>query len=151
MARRHNNPNRKVRGRPLNWPEVGPLRRDVNRLFSSLAYQDESGPLPLTVWYDQHVILILTKTDHLDSKEVDIAVADQSLLLSFAGAAEGSEPEANVPAWEGEWNLNPYVVQLPYRIDVNQIDASFDDDLLQIRLLRLKGQETEEDLIQYLQ
>jgi HSP20 family molecular chaperone IbpA len=151
MTWRHNKPNRKIRTRALNWPEVGPLRRDVNRLFSSLAYQDESGPLPLTVWYDQHLILILTKTDHLDAKEVDIAVADQSLLLSFTGAAEGGEPEARVPAWEGEWDLQPYVIQLPYRIDVNQIDTSFDDDLLQIRLLRLKGQEPEEDLIQYLQ
>lgn len=151
MAWRQDDPNNKVRGRPLNWPEVGPLRRDVNRLFSSLAYQDESGPLPLTVWYDQHVILILTKTDHLDSKEVDIAVADQSLLLCFAGAEEGCEAEADVPAWESEWNLQPYVIPLPYRIDVNQIDASFNDDLLQIRLLRLKGQETGEDLIQYLQ
>lgn len=151
MAGRHNNPNKKVRSRPLNWPEVGPLRRDVNRLFSSLAYHDESGPLPLSVWYDQHVIFILTKTDHLDSKEVDIAVADQSLLLSFAEAADEPESEANVPAWEDARDLYPYVIQLPYRIDVNQIDASFDDDLLQIRLMRLKGQETEEDLIQYLQ
>jgi HSP20 family molecular chaperone IbpA len=151
MAWRQNDPNNKVRGRPLNWPEVGPLRRDVNRLFSNLTYQDESGPLPLTVWYDQNVILILTKTDHLDSKEVEIAVAEQSLLLSFAGTAEGREADANVAAWEGEGNLHPYVIQLPYRIDINQIDASFDDDLLQIRLLRLKGQETEEDLIQYLQ
>ena len=129
----------KTRRRSTNWPQIGPLGRDVGQVFSSLVYNDTSSPLPLTIVCGQDVITVLADTTRLDSNEIDIAVADQTLYLSLEAQEEALSAAASDQPTPTELDSFSHSVSLPYRVDVGQIDAGFDNDMLHITLPKLQS------------
>ncbi len=139
----------KPRRKPSNWPEVGPLGRDIDHVFSNLVYRDTSSPLSLTIWCDSDTIIILATIYGLSLNEVDITVADQALLLKII--PDIAEVEANIPGQVQNENMPSYTIPLLYQVAVSQIEAGLDNDFLYIKLPRLKENMTEENTIEYLQ
>ena len=139
----------KTRQKPSNWPEVGPLGRDIDRIFSNLVYHDISSPLPLMIWCDSDTIIILAKIYGLNLNEIDITVADQTLLLKTT--SDTAEAEANILSQVQNENMPSYTIPLLYQVAVSQIEADLDNDFLYIKLPRLKENTTEENAVGYLQ
>ena len=133
----------KSRLKLARWPKVGPLGRDIEQVFAHLVYQDTSSPLPLTIWCGQEAIIILANIDDHSSDEVDITVSDEALLLTITTKLE------KLPSTEGQLSEitkpESYVLPLAYQIDVNQIDSEYKDNLLHIKLPRLKPPAANED------
>jgi len=137
----------KARRKLSNWPEVGPLGRDIDRVFSNLVYRDISSPLALTIWCDSDTIIILAKIYDFNLNEVDITVADQALLLKTT--PDIGAVEANIH--HQTQNEPLYTIPLLYQVAVSQIEADLDNDLLYIRLPRLKEPMAAENGTKYLQ
>ena len=147
MTWRQSNSLNKPRSKILNWPDIGPLRRGLDRLFSQLVYQDNFGPVPLMIWQNEDMIIILAKIEHLVSEKLNLTVGEQSLLLNFSQACDEPKAETDPPFDQANEQFLPYVINFPYPIDLNQIETDVDDDLLHLRLRRAQKPETEAGVV----
>ncbi|MEM7032714.1 MAG: hypothetical protein AAF629_24385 [Chloroflexota bacterium] len=122
------------------WPKVGPLGRDAGQVFSTFVYEDNNSPLTLTMVCTGQAIMIFSNTEHVDASEIDITVADQALFLKLSSddieADSQSSGHPDILINDNEEN-GVYKIPLMFEIDVTQIEAGYDNDLLHIKLPRL--------------
>ena len=140
----------KARQKARDRFKMGPLGQRANHVFSGLTYQDTSSPLPMTIWCGPEAIIILAETHHLHSSEIDIAVADQALFLTIEPI---DEPAANslIILEDETTNEGSFTVPLLYQIDADQVEAQYDNHLLQIVLPRLNTDGVPENHHQFVQ
>jgi len=130
-------------GKLTRWLKVGPLGANIDRVFSNLVYGDNSSPLPLTIWCNPDVIIILAETGHLSENEIDITVADKSLRLRIGPFLEDDESKLNITLPQHPPPDKIYTIPLLYQVNLDWIEAEFCNNLLHIKLRRLGVEEAE--------
>jgi len=132
----------RVRDRTLwdSLQQVQQLKHHLNNLFSlepafdrvSFDYQ-----LPLlNVWVSEQAVLIEAEIPGVDPKDVEISVVKEALTLKGDRKGEALKPGETHHRQERVDGKFARTIQLPFRVDVDRVEATFKRGVLSIKLPR---------------
>jgi HSP20 family protein len=119
------------------WQELNRLQEEVNRLFSG-ALETRAGGYPLLrVWTNDDGAIVHVQVPGMNPKEIDISVLGDSLTLTGKRAsAEEQKQGVTFHRREREYGAFTRSVQLPFRIEADQVQAECRRGILELRLPR---------------
>ena len=122
--------------RPYWRREMGRLQEEMNRLMETFG-QSRGGEFPpMNVWANQEHALVTAELPGVDPDQLDISVVGETMTLSGRRTLPETGDDATWhrhERWHGEFSRT---MQLPFRIDVEKVDATFKNGVLQITLPR---------------
>lgn len=111
--------------------------RDANRLFRGLSRPASVTTFPaMNVWAGEDSALVTAELPGVAPDEINIAITGDTLTLS--GSRQRPEADAGNSYHRQERGYGPFSrsLQLPFRIDANQVEATFRKGVLSITLPR---------------
>lgn len=117
------------------WREMERLRRDMDGLFTNYGRTAASATYPLINVYDGRDEVMVTAELPGSTKE-DVSITFSDSVLTISGKRIAPQSVRNMTAvrkerTEGEFGKT---VNIPTKVDANNISASFSNGILSIRL-----------------
>jgi HSP20 family protein len=122
------------------WREMDRLRREMNRLFAGwpTAYRWRAAPSypAMNVWTNEEGGVVTAELPGLAPEDIDISVQDDTLTLR--GRREPDELEEGAAYHRRERGTGAFArtVQLPFRVEGDKVEATFEKGVLNISLPR---------------
>lgn len=127
-------------GRRSLWREMDRLQREMNRLMDGIS-GSESGTVSrgfpaLNVWANEEHALITAEVPGIDVDDLDISIVGDTLTLT--GRRPLPETDGDVQwhrheRWHGDFSRS---LQLPFKIDSDNVEATYEDGVLRVTLPR---------------
>lgn len=122
--------------RPSWWREMSRLQREMNSIMDSYRQGSRTGFPALNVWANQEHAVVTAELPGVEPDNLDISVVGETVTIS--GNRPLPETGDDVTwhrheRWHGEFSRS---MQLPFRIDVENVDATFKDGVLKVTLPR---------------
>jgi HSP20 family protein len=115
------------------------LQREMNRLFSSYTpgrVRTAPGYPPMNIWENEDGQVVSAEMPGVHIEDIDISVEGDTLTISGVRSLDELPEDARYHRRErgaGEFRRS---VRLPFSVDIEQINASFNDGILTINLPR---------------
>jgi HSP20 family protein len=133
------------------------LRRRMNRLWAGwpattfpLERRWRASPSypAMNVWANDEGGMVTAEMPGVDPQEIDISVEDDTLTLR--GTRQAGDPEEDVTYHRRERGSGTFArsVQLPFRVEADEVEASFDQGVLTIELPRAESDKPHKIAIQ---
>jgi HSP20 family protein len=130
------------------------LRRRMNRLWAdwptTTGYRWRAAPSypAMNVWTNDEGGVVTAELPGVDPDEIDISVEDDTLTVRGSRQADG--PEEGVTYHRRERGRGGFArsVQLPFRVEADQVEATFDQGVLTIELPRAESDKPHKIAIQ---
>lgn len=123
-------------GRRSMWREMDRLQREMNRIMGSFAPRGSGGFPPLNMWASDENVVLTAELPGVNPDDLDISVVGDTVTLSGRRelAASGDDVRYHrQERWHGDFTRT---LQLPFRIDVENVDAAFKKGVLMLTLPR---------------
>ncbi len=125
---------------PSPWQEMAQLHREVSRLFSdpfSLA-GGRTAPAypPMNVWANENGLVVTAELPGFDPEAIDISVVDDTLTVSGSRQPEELGDSESYRRRERNYGKFSRTFQLPFAVEVDNVEAAFENGLLNISLPR---------------
>ena len=123
-------------GRRSIWNEMDRLQREMNRLMDGFNESTRSEFPPINVWANEEHAMITAELAGVSSDALDISVVGDTLTLSGERSQKDGDEQRTYSRrerWQGKFSRT---IQLPFRIDAEEVDASFANGILNIILPR---------------
>ena len=124
----------------VGWDPFAEMRRmqnEVNRLFSEFEGAPSSGAFPpVNIWVGDDSAVVTAALPGINEKDIDLAI--QADTLTIQGKRE-PEPSVNDASWhrrERGYGSFSRVVELPFRVDPDRVQARFVNGVLEVELHR---------------
>ncbi len=122
------------------WREMERLRREMNRLFSDWPWRTTrwatapSYPA-MNVWMDENGVILTAELPGVKLEDIDISIEEDTLTLR--GERRPDEQEG-VTYHRRERRFGSFLrtFRLPFRVDAEQVEATFKNGVLNIVLPR---------------
>lgn len=132
----------------LSWPgrldpfrELNRIQSEVGRLLAPLsrAFSERDFP-PVRVLTGDEGALLVALLPGVQPGEIDITVSGDSVCLK--GSREGSSPTEETTWHRHERHTGRFArnLTLPFDVDSEQVEASFQNGVLEVRLPRVASQ-----------
>ncbi|MGB7116701.1 MAG: Hsp20/alpha crystallin family protein [Anaerolineales bacterium] len=124
---------------PSVWRELNQIQRDMNRVFEGYSpVRTRIAPSypALNIWSNEEGLVVNAEVPGIDVEDIDISVVGETLTLSGARKSEDLEEGARYHRQErgsGKFNRS---VELPFPVDIDIVEATFKNGVLQISLPR---------------
>jgi HSP20 family protein len=123
--------------------EMERLRREMNRLFD----QVDRGPganviagyPAMNIWSDADGVLVTAELPGVNLDELDIAVQGNTLTLKGSRPRPEMSEEMVVHRQERSYGQFRRVLQLPFEVEANAVEAAYENGVLQITLPRAES------------
>lgn len=122
------------------WQEMERMRRDLDRMSDGFMLRRAPTFPALNVWSNAEGVLVTAEIPGVDPDNMEIAIADKTLTLTGSRQPEGLDEDVKVHRQErgcGEFKRS---LALPYRIEADQIEATFKNGVLTISLPRAEDE-----------
>jgi HSP20 family protein len=124
--------------RPTVVNDIERLQRDMNRLFGDIS----SRPRPassypaMNIWVRDDAAVVSAELPGVSPKEIEISIVGESLTLS--GERKPDEPAVGTKYHRRERGCGEFsrTIDLPYRVDADDIEANIRNGVLAIHLPR---------------
>jgi HSP20 family protein len=93
----------------------------------------------MNVWANDDSAFITAEVPGTKAEDIDISVVDDVLTLSGSRDPDELEEGMNVHRRERGYGKFTRTIQLPFNVDVNQVEATFKTGVLQITLPRAEA------------
>lgn len=123
-------------GRRSLWREMDRLQREMNRMMGSFAPRGTGSFPPLNMWANEEHVVLTAELPGVDPESLDISVVGDTVTLTGERDLDAGGDEARYhrhERWHGSFTRT---MQLPFRIDVEGVEARFDKGVLQVTLPR---------------
>lgn len=123
-------------GRRSVWREMERLQREMNRIMSDAGDGTRSQFPPLNVWANDENAMITAEIPGIDAESLDISVVGDTLTLAGSRMVQEEGEERTYhrrERWQGNFSRT---IQLPFRINPEEVDASFENGVLHVVLPR---------------
>jgi len=124
---------------PSLWREIDRLQREMNRLYDSYN-PSQLRPAPgypaMNIWTSEDGLNIMTEVPGIQPEDIDISVVGETLTLSGERRPEELQEGARYHLQERGYGKFTRSIQLPFPVDVDQVDATFKNGVLNISLPR---------------
>lgn len=122
-------------GRRSLWREFDRLQREMNRIMDNYTPSTAAAFPALNVWAGEERVLVTAELPGVDPDGLDISIVGDTLTLS---GERPLEQENNVKyhrreRWHGNFSRT---MQMPFRIDAQNVEANFRNGVLEIYLPR---------------
>jgi len=130
---------------PFSWNELERLRKDLDQMFDSSYpryYRQRTRAFPaVNIWTDESEgAILMAELPGVGPEDVNISVTADTLTIS--GTRKPVEGETSKQYHRREQNYGEFtrVVQLPFTVDSNQVEASVSKGILQVKLPRAEAE-----------
>ncbi|MBZ7927255.1 Hsp20/alpha crystallin family protein (plasmid) [Ensifer adhaerens] len=115
--------------------EVRHMQQEMNRRLSDMTARAAQEFPPITIWMGEDSVAVTAELPGIAPDELDLTVRENTLTL------RGQRPptEEKKPVWhrrERVYGNFSRTVQLPFRVDPEQVEARFANGLLEVELHR---------------
>ena len=129
------------------WREMDRLQQEMNRLFEGVGNNAYSPvrmrPAPgypaVNLWTNENGLTLLAEVPGTQPEDIDINVVGETLTLSGVRQPEKLEEDARYHRQERGYGKFARSIQLPFPVDVNKVDATFKNGVLQVALPRAEA------------
>ena len=126
------------------WAEMERLHRDVNRLFYDSFAQAGGRVGPATypvmnVWSNEEGAVVTAELPGVEAEDIDISVVGDTLTLSGSRQADELAEDEKFHRRERGSGKFSRSFQLPFRVEVDDIEAAFEKGVLHISLPRAEA------------
>lgn len=110
--------------------------RLLNKLFyDTPAYSSAAHHPRMNLWASDLKAVVHALAPGVDKKDIDIQIQGQTLFIRFNREPQLQEGSCKMQErWQNEYASS---VQLPFPVNIDQVEARFNDGLLEIDLPRL--------------
>lgn len=124
--------------RPPLWREMERLQRDVNQLASGSKERTAppAGFPAMNVWTGDDVAMITAEAPGVNADGIDISIVGETLTLSGERKPQHHEDDVRYHRRERGCGQFSRSIELPFRVDVDKVEATFDNGILTIKLPR---------------
>jgi HSP20 family protein len=112
------------------------LQREMNRLMEGVGDGARGQFPPLNIWANEENAMITAELPGVDVDDLDISVVGDTLTLAGSRPTESEAEERKYhrrERWRGSFSRT---IQLPFRINAENVDAEFSNGVLQVVLPR---------------
>lgn len=129
---------------PSLWQEMNQLQREINTLFSSYSptrsrLQSAPGYPSLNLWADEESVMVTAEIPGVKSEDLDISVEGGNLTIS--GSREPVDLPENGQVHRHERGHGKFTrnINLPFEVEVEDVEAHLKNGVLQLRLPRAEA------------
>jgi len=119
--------------------ELRRMHSEMNRLFSGFSTTATRDFPPINIWLGENSVVVTAELPGVTGDDVNLSLQEDVLTLS--GKREPKPQQQNV-SWqrrERAYGSFSRAVQLPFRVDPDKVQASFNNGVLEIELQRLEA------------
>lgn len=128
--------------KPSIWQEMDQLQREMNRLFDASTrervFNSPSYPA-INIWTNEDGQLITAEMPGVNPDDLNIDVTGDALSISGERKQEEVGKEVRYHRRERSFGSFSRTVQLPFMVDTDKVEASFQNGILQIYLPRAEA------------
>lgn len=121
--------------RPSLWREMNRLQRDFDKLFETglqRRFQNTSGYPAVNIWSSEEGQIIAAEVPGVDPKDINISVVGNTLNINGTREADKVAEEVQYHRRERTFGKFARSIQLPFRVDAKNVEASFKNGVLTI-------------------
>ncbi|HUP28485.1 MAG TPA: Hsp20/alpha crystallin family protein [Chloroflexia bacterium] len=116
------------------WREMAQLQNEMSRLASR---QTETSNFPaLNLWATQDSAVLTAELPGIDMQDLELTVVGDTLTLRGKRAPEQLQEGNSYHRRERGWGNFARLVQLPYRVEQEEVSANYKNGVLSITLPR---------------
>lgn len=115
--------------------DLGQLQDEMNRLFSGLMRAPAQAP-PLNVYANPEDVILTAEVPGVKPENVNVQVVESTVTLTISRNAEPDHEGARYLRRERAEGTITRTLQLPFRVDAEQVAARISRGVLQVRLPR---------------
>ena len=124
---------------PSVWRELNQIQRDMNRVFdgySPVRARIAPSYPALNIWSSEEGLVVNAEVPGIDVEDIEISVVGETLTLNGARKSEDLEEGARYHRQERGYGKFNRSVELPFPVDIDKVEATFKNGVLQISLPR---------------
>jgi HSP20 family protein len=129
------------------FPRLGPdpfveLRRmqsEMNRLFSGFSSSNARDFPPVNIWLGDNSVVVTAELPGVTRDDVTLGLQDDVLTLGGKREPKLQQQHVNWQRRERAYGTFSRVIQLPFRVDADKVQARFNNGVLEIELERLEA------------
>ena len=128
---------------PSIWREMDRFQRDMNRLFNQYAPPTRrvaSSYPAVNVWFNDEGLVVSAEMPGVKTDDLDINVQRDSLTISGIIGSEELPEDARYHRKERGSGQFSRTIQMPFSVDPDEVEASFKQGVLTIRLPRVEAE-----------
>jgi HSP20 family protein len=137
--------------RPSIWQDMDQLQREMNRLFDATGrgrvFNSPSYPA-INIWTNEDGQFITAEMPGINPDDLNIDVTGDALSISGERKQEEAGKEARFHRRERSFGAFSRTVQLPFMVDTNKVEATFQNGILQIHLPRAEADKPKKITVQ---
>jgi len=118
------------------------LQREMNRMYDSF-YPSRLRPAPgypaLNIWTSENGLIVTAEVPGSKPEDIDISVVGETLTLSGERRPDELHEGAQYHRQERGYGKFTRSIQLPFPVDVNHVEAIFNNGVLQVSLPRAEA------------
>jgi HSP20 family protein len=121
------------------WREMDRLQGEMNRLFDSTfsrRYRNAPSFPAVNVWANEDGLVVTAEVPGIDTEDIDIVVVGETMTISGSRAMDELNEGTRYHRQERGYGDFTRTVKLPFLVDSDKVDASFNDGVLSINLPR---------------
>ena len=128
--------------RPSIWQEMDQLQREMNRLFEAnnkgRVFHSPGYPA-INIWTNDDGQLITAEMPGVKPEDLEIDVTGDALSISGERKRDDVPDQVRYHRRERSFGAFSRTIQLPFMVDTDQVEASFQNGILQIKLPRAEA------------
>ena len=136
---------------PSMWQELDRLQREMNSLFSNYStprLQSAPSYPSLNIWADEESVMVTAELPGVKAEDLDISVEGGSLTLSGSREPVDLPEGGQVHRRERSHGKFTRSINLPFEVEVDEVEASLKNGLLHLRLPRAEADKPKKITIQ---
>lgn len=122
-----------------SFKEMDLIQKQLNRLLSMDGYSRVGEFPPINVWTSGDNCMLTAEIPGLESEDLEISVVNETLTLRGSRKPEALQEGETYHRREREFGEFSRSLQLPFRIDSEQVQAKFKNGVLTISLPRAEN------------
>jgi HSP20 family protein len=119
--------------------ELRRMQSEMNRLSSGFGVTTARDFPPINIWLGDNSVVVTAELPGVARDEVTISLQEDVLMLEGKREPKLQQDNVNWQRRERAYGTFSRVVQLPFRVDPEKVQARFDNGILEIELERLEA------------
>lgn len=121
------------------WRELNRIQNEMNRIFDDSSWYSRHEYPAVNLWSNADKALITAELPGYSKKDVDISLTRDVLRIHGSRKAPECKDNECFHRQERSYGVFDREIQLPFNIDSDKVDASFNNGVLTISLPRAEA------------
>ncbi len=118
------------------WRQINDIQREMNRIFDARSLRNRYDYPAVNIWTDTDKAMVTAELPGYDKKDVDISLTGDVLRIHGSRKAPECKEDECFHRQERSYGAFDREIKLPFTIDQNSIEATFEKGILSISLNR---------------